>query len=113
MVRKLYDYLHLNNVNVYFPGQHQGECTKSYVLIKDDGIISDNGVVGRGFIDLLFFVPIPMYLECEKYKKQVKGIIKQFGKLKYTGQETGPIVDDGKKAYTFSVLYETYKKLEG
>lgn len=113
MIQKLYDFLCDKGVNVYFPGQHQGECKTNYIVIKDDGTNSENGVTGRGFIDLLFFVPIPDYLECNLYKKMIKTLIKEFGKLKYTGQETGPVTDDEKKAYTFSIYYEVYKKLEG
>ncbi|WP_143314196.1 hypothetical protein [Clostridium sp. HBUAS56017] len=111
MDKKLFDYLYDNGINVYFPGQYEGECKENYVVIKDDGINSNTGKVGRGLIDLLFFVPISDYLECNRYKKQVKDLMKEFKDLRYTGNETGIVPDSEKKAYTFSIMYENHKRL--
>ena len=110
---KLQEFLKANNIDANFPGQKTGNCTKEYVVVKDDGLNSDNNKVGRGFIDLLFFVPISYYTKCGPYKEKVMSLVKKFGKLRYAGNETAIVTDDEKKAYTFSVLYEVYKKLEG
>lgn len=113
MIVKLFDFLKLKGIEVYFVGQHKGECTSKYVVLKDSGTSSLNGKNGKGYIDVLFFIPQNRFTQCEQFKKEVKGYIKEFNKLKYTGNETGIVTDDEKKALTFSVLYELSKKMEG
>ncbi len=50
MIVKLFEYLQDNKIDVYFVGQHQGECKKPYVVLKDDGVNSTNSKVGKGYI---------------------------------------------------------------
>lgn len=111
MIVKLFEYLQDNKIDVYFVGQHQGECKKPYVVLKDDGVNSTNSKVGKGYIDLIFFVPQNQFTQCNFFKQKVKGLVKEFKNVKYAGNETGIVTDDNKKALTFSVLYENYKKL--
>jgi hypothetical protein len=111
MVVKLYDFLKGNNIDCYFIGQHQGECTRNYVVLKDDGVRSLDGKVGTGYVDIIFYVPQNNFTKCEPFKKEVKEIMKEFRNLKYTGIETGMVTDDEKKAITFSIMYENYKRL--
>lgn len=54
MIIKIFDYLYENEIEVYFVGQHKGECKKPYVVLKDDGINSSDGKRGKGYIDILF-----------------------------------------------------------
>lgn len=110
---KLQEFLTRNGIEAYFPGQKKDVCKSEYVVVKNDGLSSESNKLGRGYIDLLFFVPISHYTKCGPYKKKVMSLVKEFGKLRYAGNETGIVTDDDKKAYTFSVLYEVYKKLEG
>lgn len=37
--------------------------------------------------------------------------MKKFKDVKYTGNETGIVTDNEKKALTFSVMYECYKRI--
>ena len=111
MIKKLFDFLYDNGIDVYFVGQHKGECKSNYVVIKEEGPTSDNGIVGSGLIDLLFFVPADDYLKCEEFKNEVCGLLKEFKDLKNTGNDTGPIFDDDVKGYTFSLMYQIYRKI--
>lgn len=111
MIVKLFEYLQEKEIDVYFVGQHKGECKKPYVVLKVDGTNSLNGKTGTSLIDVLFFIPENKFTRCESYKNEVKRLINQFGKIRYTGVETGIVVDDRKKALTFSILYESYKRL--
>ena len=113
MLIKLYDFLKSKNVNVYFIGQHVGECKESYIVLKDAGINSLNGKAGTKYLDLIFFIPKNKYTSTEKYRKEIIGFVKEFGKLKYTGNETSIVTDDDKKAITFSITYKILLKLEG
>ena len=80
-------------------------------MLKDDGVRSLNGKVGTGYVDIIFYVPQNNFTKCEPFKKEVKEIMKEFRNLKYTGIETGMVTDDEKKAMTFSIMYENYKRL--
>ena len=111
MIKKLFDFLFDNDIDVYFPGQHKGECTSNYVVIKENTTSSLNGITGSGLIDLLFFVPESDYLECANYRKKVKEILENFKDIEFTGNETGPVTDDSVKAYTFSLMYKKYKRI--
>lgn len=113
MIIKLYDFLKSKRIDTFFIGQHQGECKNNYVVLKDNGVFGLNNKAGKGYIDLLFFIPKNQFTKCESFKKQVKDLVKEFGKFRYSGQETGIETDDNKKALTFSILYEVQKKLEG
>ncbi|GAA0825266.1 hypothetical protein [Clostridium tertium] len=111
MIVKLYDFLKENNIECYFIGQHKEECTRNYVVLKDDGVRSLDGKVGTGYVDIIFYVPQNNFTKCEPFKKKIKEIMKNFKNLKYTGVETGMVTDDEKKAITFSIMYENYKRL--
>ncbi len=113
MLIKLYDFLISKGINVYFIGQHQGECKENYVVLKDGGISSLNGKAGSKFLDLIFFIPQNRFTAIEPYRKLIKGYVKEFGKLRYTGNETSIVTDDDKKALTFSIMYQVQMKLEG
>lgn len=111
MIIKLYDFLQSNNVECYFVGQHKGESKSNYVVLKDHGVESLNKKVGIGRIEIIFYIPENNYTKCGPFKKEVKELIKEFKNLRYTGTETAIITDNEKKALTFSVTYEIYKKL--
>lgn len=111
VIVKVYDYLKENNVECYFVGQHKGECKSKYVVLKDSGTKSLDGRVGKGYIDIIFYVPQNQYTKCEPFKKSIKEMIKNLKKIRYTGMETGIVTDDEKKALTFSIMYENYKRL--
>lgn len=113
MIVQLYDFLKQNNVEVYFIGQHKGECIAPYVVLKDAGINSLNGKAGNKYLDLIFFIPKNKFTTVEIYRKEVISKVKEFGKLRYTGNETSVITDDEKKALTFSIMYLIQMKLEG
>lgn len=110
MIVKLQEYLVDNGVDTYFIGQYKGECKKPFVVLKDNGVNS-NSSVGKGYIDVLFFVPENNFTKCGPFKTNVKKLLKEFKNIKYAGVETGIVTDDEKKALTFSVLYESYFKL--
>ena len=38
MIIKLMKHLIDNEIKAYLPGQHKGDCTINYVLLKDSGI---------------------------------------------------------------------------
>jgi len=63
--------------------------------------------------DLIFFIPQNRFTSIEAYRKTIMSYVKEFGKLRYTGNETSIVTDDEKKALTFSITYKIQMKLEG
>lgn len=115
MIIKLMEYLIDNGIKVYLVGQHKGDCTSNYVVLKDSGTSGYMGSnkVGTQLIDVLFFVPQNKYSQCDKFKEEVKTLLSEFKGIRYTGDETGVIPDDGVKALTFSVMYQSQKIIGG
>lgn len=111
MILKVYEYLQDNNIDVYLVGQHKGECKSPYIVLKDDGISSLNGRVGKGYIDILFFIPENKFTKIKDFRKQVVDLLKEFKSIRYSGNETGIVTDNDKKALTFSIMYEKYMRL--
>ena len=138
MIVKLFEYLQDNKIDVYFVGQHQGECKKPYVVLKDDGVNSSNGRVGKGYIDILFFIPENRFTKIKEFfsskikckvckfyslifiERNLKDrgnpvflwrIVNEFKSIRYAGNETGIVTDNDKKALTFSIMYEKYIRL--
>jgi hypothetical protein len=111
MILKVYEYLQDNNIDVYLVGQYKGECKSPYIVLKDDGITSSNRRVGKGYIDILFFIPENKFTKIKDFRKQVVDLLKEFKSIRYAGNETGIVTDNDKKALTFSIMYEKYMRL--
>lgn len=110
MIIELFDYLTENNINVFLISQPKGNVTSPYVILKDAGTIGMmSNKVGTQLIDVIFYLPQNQFTKCEPYKKQVMELIKEFNKLRYTGEETPIISDDDVKGLTFSVMYQNFK----
>lgn len=113
MIIELFNFLKSKGIDVYFIGQHNGDCVSNYVVLKDGGSTSFNGKVGKSTIDVIFYIPKNKYYSVPSFKLSVIKLISEFGKLKYTGVETSTVTDDDKKAITFSIIYENLRKMEG
>ena len=115
MIIKLMEYLIDNEIKVYLPGQHKGDCAFNYVVLKDGGTSGYMGSnkIGTQLIDVIFFVPQNKYSKCEEFKNEIKTLLEEFPGIRYTGDETGVITDDSVKGLTFSVMYESQKIIGG
>ena len=112
MIIKLLDYLHDNNIDAYFIGQHKGECISPYVVLKDSGTSGYlNNKNGVKLIDIIFYLPQNQFSRVESFRKCVFDLLNNYKDIRYTGDETGVITDDNKKAITFSIMYENQRKL--
>ncbi len=115
MIKAIYDHLKANNLNPYFIGQHQGECTERYCVIKENSQVPyfNSNQIGYKTIDIILFLPLNSYIQVEPYVKEIRSAMKELSNLRKTGNETPIITDDTKKAYTMSIEYQILKKLEG
>ena len=115
MIKAIYDHLKAKNLNPYFIGQHKGECTERYCVIKENLQVPYfySNKLGYRLIDIIVFVPLNSYIAVEPYVNEIKAAMKELKFLRKTGNETPVITDDDKKAYTTSIEYQIIKKLEG
>ena len=114
MIKAIYDHLKAKNLNPYFIGQHKGECTERYCVIKENSQVPyfNSNKTGYRLIDIILFVPVNSYIQVELYIKEIRAAMKELVFLRKTGNETPIITDDKKKAYTTSIEYQIIKKLE-
>lgn len=108
------DKLKTEGLNPYPPGTHSGLCTIPYCVVKDGSqfpTINSNRL-GYSLIDLIIFVPVSSYVALGTYAKNIRIAMKELTNLRKTGNETPPVPDSEKEAYTMSIEYQILKKLE-
>lgn len=108
----IFDHLKANGYNVYFPGEHQGECREPYTVVK----ISNLGeVAGTStdfrLYDLLMYVPRDEYASLEPYVDSIKFCMKAlYPLIVSTRFETASFYDDSVKAHMVSMQYRNARK---
>lgn len=108
-------FLHLKKVgfDVYSPGTKVGECTKEYIVVKNDGssklptVSSDSDLYA-----VMCYVPKESYSRLEPMVQEVKKAMKGLEPmiLPY-GSQTPSYYDDSYKAHMISIEYKNYKKI--
>lgn len=108
-------YLHLKEAGfkVFSPGQHEGECYESYVVVKSSGSSKLLGFSStQNYYDLLCYVPKDKYSELETYVALVEESMKQLEPMIIpTHDKTPGYYDDQIKAHMVSVMYQNYRKI--
>ena len=108
-------YMHLteNCFDVYSPGTKLGECSKPYIVIKNNGGSKHDSF--STYVDLysiMCYVPKNNYSYLEVFVNEVKRAMKGLMPLvKPTGQQTPSYYDDTYKAHMISIEYKNYKKM--
>lgn len=108
-------FFHLKDAgfDVYSPGIKIGECTREYVIVKNDGssrhpsVSSDNDLYA-----VMCYVPKKNYSRLESLVQEVKKAMKGLEPmiLPY-GSQTPSYYDDSYKAHMVSIEYKNYKKI--
>lgn len=107
-------YLHLQKkgYEVYSPEIKVGECTKPYIVIRNDG--SAEHTRFSSDVDLyavMVYVPKQAYSTLEPLVQQVKRDMKELEPMLLPyGQQTPSYYDDSYKAHMISIEYKNYKK---
>jgi hypothetical protein len=111
----IYDKLKAKGLNPYPPGQHQGDCTERYCVVKENTQVPffNSNRLGYRSIKIILYVPLNSYIAIEPYAKDIRAAMKELTSLRKTGTETPVITDDTVKGYTTSIEYQIIKKLEG
>lgn len=98
--------------DTYFPNQHLKECTKPYVVIRDEGKTTLQSYSSELLLfSLMVYVPEGRFTDLErlvdKVEEHMKGLYPLF---KSTRFRTPSFFDDTVKAHMISTQYQTPKK---
>lgn len=112
-LQEIYDFLKKEGYDVYFSGQHKGNCISPYVVIKYDGAIESYIVSSdRPIYTLLCYVPYNMYSSMVQYVYDIKEKMRDlYPAIQYAGNETGSIYDEDIKGYMVSFMYQGVRKI--
>lgn len=109
----IFKHLTSSGFDVYSPGMKVGECTKEYVVVKNDG---SSRLASFSTDDDLYavmcYVPKQSYSKLEPMVQRVKKTMKELEPmiLPY-GSQTPSFYDDSYKAHMISIEYKNHKKL--
>ena len=109
----IYRQLRADGVDVYSPGQHQGECISPYTVLRDAGSnqLGDFSST-RALYEILCYVPQDQYSTLEPYVEEVKSSMKKlYPAIVPTHFETPSFLDDTVKGHMISVQYRNNRKL--
>ena len=109
----IYTCLENAGFEVYPPGIKVGDCTREYVVIKNDGSTRHPSLsTDMDLYSVMCFVPKNKYSTLEplvqKVKKAMKGLEPMI--IPY-GMQTPSYYDDSYKAHMISIEYVNYKKM--
>lgn len=110
----IYKALERNDIEVYFPGQHVGDCMSPYVIVKNDGSYEHVHLSSdRDMYSIMCFVPQNSYSLLEPLVQEVKSVIRKelYPMIRRYGQQMPSYYDDTIKAHYISIEYENYKKI--
>lgn len=110
----IYRHLSKNGVEVYSPGQHQGECLNPYVVVKDAGSVQFNGFSSTSnSYDIMCYMPNKRFSELEPFVNEVESILDGlYPMLKNTHYRTPSFYDDSVKAHMISMTYVNHRKFK-
>lgn len=108
----IYAHLKKKGYEVYPPGVKTGECTKPYVVVKNDGSYEHaNFSTDRDMYAVMCYVPKGQYSKLEPLVQSVKEAMKELKPMiQAYGQQMPSYYDDSCKAHYISIEYENYKK---
>ena len=110
MYKHLSRFLTENNIKNYSIGQHQGKCTSPFIIISDEG---ERGISGYSItykeIDLILVYPLGKYSQIDDYIENIKNIMKNYRRGKWTREQSDIIIDKEKEAYIVALTYRIYR----
>lgn len=114
ILEKIYDTISVDGTETYFPGQHKGDCTDPYVVVKSSGSMEEIDVSSeRPIYDILLYVPKNQYSKIEGFRAETKQKLKRlFPLISYTGSETESYYDESVKGHMISLQYQGIRKIK-
>ena len=114
ILKNIYDTIKESGMDVYFPSQHKGECTKPYVVIKSEDVTIPLTVSSeRPIYTIICYVPQNRYSNLEDMIFELKQTLKKmYPIIMYVGNETASFYDADVNAHMKSFQYAGCRKIE-
>lgn len=112
IIKRIFNHLKSQDFDVYFPGQHKGDCTAPYVVIRPTGS-SQFGEFSSDIVnyDLLVYVPQEKFTLLASEVSRLKEAMKLlYPMLRESHMEVPGFSDDTNKSHMWSVQYHSYRK---
>lgn len=108
-------FLHLEQAGfeTYPPGIKLGECTREYIVVKNDGSTRHVGLsTDDDLYAVMCYVPKMQYSTLEPLVQRIKKAMKGLEPMIVPyGSQTPSYYDDSLKAHMISIEYANYKKM--
>lgn len=113
-IKDMYKALKESNIDVYFPGQHKGDCISEYAVVKPS--ISTQYLEyssNINYVDVLCYVPEKKFSQIEQLADRVEAAIRQklFPMIKCQHDRTEPFYDDSVKGWMMRTTFTYYTKV--
>lgn len=108
----IYKLLEAKGFDVYAPGQHKGECTSKYIVVKMSSMSSVQGCSSGTFLyDLMMYVPKDEYSQLEGFISDVENAMKDLEPMIMPMYfRTSSFYDDSLKGHMVSSQYRNTRK---
>lgn len=107
--QEIYKHLKSKGFDVYSLGQHKGLCTSPYIVLRNNGSITQYGVADRRY-EILMYVPFDKYSQMEEFTESVKDAMSElFPHVKLADDEQPHYPDDDVNGYMTSIIYSAPK----
>ena len=111
--KAIYKQLKADGIDVYSPGQHQGDCVSPYVVVKDAGVSPTLSFSSsQALYDVMCYVPQMKFSSLEPYVETVKESVKKlYPMIVPTNFQTASFLDDTVKGHMVSIQYRNNRKV--
>ncbi|AJE10953.1 hypothetical protein EXN65_18280 [Clostridium botulinum] len=95
----------------YAIGEHEGECTEPYVVLKFENQLSsmNNSQCGWQFVHVFLYAPLGDITILDEMLNKVQKLLNE--KLEFTGDIAPELIDNEKKAYFRRLKYRIPKEV--
>lgn len=113
VLNEIYKKLKTDGFDVYFQGQHVGQCKDTYIVVAPNGGNQYSTFSTIQFVyDVQIYTPPNKIHKFEPFLRTVRESLKAiFPLIKETGYESPAFYDDDVKALMISLEYTNYGKL--
>lgn len=113
-LKDIYHFLSDRGFEVYFVGQHKGQCVSKYVVLASTGDTKLPSVsTVQNVVEVMCYVPVRISSELEEFSDQVKEAMKgMFPMMQNLYSDIGDYIDNDIKAAMRTIQYKFYKKIE-
>lgn len=106
----IFNYLKLKGFDVYSPEILQGECTKPFIVVRNNGLIEIPGTSSNDWLyQLVIYVPQKQYSLLEPYVKSVMKAMRELEPLIMpVNNISSSVYDDAVKGHQVTIDYKNH-----